>query len=560
MIRVVVFLLLVGLVALGAAWLADRPGDIAITWQGYRIETSVMVGVAAVLATAALAVLAWSIVRLVLRSPDLIGRMLGNRRRDRGYRALTGGLIAVGAGDARAARRFAAEARRLAGGEPLALLLQAQTAQLAGDRPAAEAAFRAMAARGDTRLLGLRGLYVEAQRRDDLPAARAIAEEAVKTSPAAPWAGQAVLEFRCAGGDWAGALEMLDRNLKSGLVAKPAFRRQRAVLLTTRALAAEDGDHAAAKTLALEAVRLAPDLVPAAALAGRLLAEGGELRKAGKVLEAAWKAHPHPDLAEAYAHLRIGDSARDRLARAQTLARHPSGHVEGALAVARAAIDAREFALARDALAPFVARPTQRVALLMAEIAQDEHGDEGRAREWMGRALRAERDPSWTADGYVSDRWLPLSPVTGRLDAFQWKVPLAAIGETAPVIDEVAETPAVGTHPAGAAPPPGPGRAPEPRHEPATAPTVAVEPGTIPPLPAGVAAAPATAVPPATGLLVAAALAPAVEAPSLRRPASTEAVIPLVHAPDDPGPDGELEEDAGLPPDDGWRRLRSLFR
>ena len=57
--------------------------------------------------------------------------------------------------------------------------------------------------------------------------------------------------------------------------------------------------------------------MPAAALAGRLLTEAGERRKAAKIIEAAWKAHPHPDLADAYAHLRLSDSARDRLSRVQ---------------------------------------------------------------------------------------------------------------------------------------------------------------------------------------------------------------------------------------------------
>ena len=43
MIRVLLFLALVALMAFGVVWIADRPGDIAIVWQGYRIETSVMV-------------------------------------------------------------------------------------------------------------------------------------------------------------------------------------------------------------------------------------------------------------------------------------------------------------------------------------------------------------------------------------------------------------------------------------------------------------------------------------------------------------------------------------
>ena len=46
----------------------------------------------------------------------------------------------------------------------------------------------------------------------------------------------------------------------------------------------------------------------------------------------------------------------------------------------------------------------------MAELERAEHNDEGRAREWIARAVHAAPDPTWTADGHVSDRWLPASP------------------------------------------------------------------------------------------------------------------------------------------------------
>ena len=95
---------------------------------------------------------------------------------------------------------------------------------------------------------------------------------------------------------------------------------------------------------------------------------------------------------------------------------------------------AREFATARAALTPYLSAPTRRVATLMAEIEEAEHGDEGRVREWMARAMRASGDPVWTADGVVSERWLPVSP-NGRLDGFEWKVPLAEIGVSRPVIE-----------------------------------------------------------------------------------------------------------------------------
>src|SRR5262245_33059210 len=77
----------------------------------------------------------------------------------------------------------------------------------------------------------------------------------------------------------------------------------------------------------------------------------------------------------------------------------------------------------------------------MAELEMAQ-GDEGRAREWMARALNARRDPAWTADAFVSDHWLPISPVSGRLDAFEWKDPLAG-EDHGPVIEHAAEAASV---------------------------------------------------------------------------------------------------------------------
>src|SRR5476649_942408 len=226
MIRVVLFLVSVAIIAAGFVWVADRPGDVAITWVGYRIETSLMVAALAVAALVLVAMLTWSVVRGILRSPEQVSLFFRHRRAMKGYLAISRGLIAIGAGDLRIARKSAEEAARLSPGDPLALLLTAQSAQMAGDRGEAERTFREMTKRDDTKLLGLRGLYIEAQRRDDAQAVRLAAEEAGKVSPAPAWAGQAVLDYRCAAADWAGALAALD--LMKGALEKADYRRKRA--------------------------------------------------------------------------------------------------------------------------------------------------------------------------------------------------------------------------------------------------------------------------------------------------------------------------------------------
>jgi HemY protein len=82
------------------------------------------------------------------------------------------------------------------------------------------------------------------------------------------------------------------------------------------------------------------------------------------------------------------------------------------------------YAEARRALEPLLQdRLTQRVALLMARIEAGENGERGRVREWLARAMNAARDPAWIADSVISDHWEPISP-DGRLDAFQWRVPV----------------------------------------------------------------------------------------------------------------------------------------
>ena len=427
MIRIILFLLLIALGAAGAAWIAEQTGDVVLSWGGYRAQTTLPVFVLVLGIVVVAAMTLWAILRGVWRTPARVRRSRRERRQARGRHAITQGLLAIGHGDSTAARVHAEAARKHAAHDPLALLLHAQSAQLDGDREGAQRAFRAMAEREDTRLLGLRGLFIEAQRADDPVAAVMVAEEALKLSPSSSWASHAVLGFCCAKGDWAGALKILDNNQSAGLIDKATYRRQRGVLLTARALELEKVDRDLARESVMEAVKLAPTLVPAAVLASKFESEAHQIRRSMRLVETAWLAQPHPDLADAYSHVKLGDSARQRLVRVETLAAKMPGHIEGALAIARAAIDASEFTKAREALAPFIAQPTQRVALLMAEIERTEHGDSGRARAWTLRAVRALHDPAWTADGYVSDRWRPVSPVTGRLDAFQWQTPVAAL-------------------------------------------------------------------------------------------------------------------------------------
>ncbi len=508
MLRLLVFFAVLAAATLGLVWLADNPGVVTLTWRGVEYQTSLMVGLGAVLAVAIVLGIVWSLLRFVLRLPSLIALAHRLRRREKGFAALSRGLVAIGAGDARAAERHASDAQKLIGHEPLAKLLRAQAAQLSGDRARAQAAFREMLDHRDTHALGLRGLHLEARRAGEHDVAVEYATRAHQHA-ALPWAAQAVLDDHARHSDWSGGLATVESNAAAKLLDKPTANRWRAALKTAIALDLAERDPKGALSLAQEALSLAPNLVPAATLAGRLIAAAGDYRKASKTLEAAYRETPHPDLAAAYLRVRIGDSALDRLARARSLAKLAPYDSESYLSVARAALDARDYAAARESLsaltsfAPNTPRPTARACLLQAEL-EEAGGHDGAARDWLSRAARAPRDRAWVAEGVISDHWAPVSP-SGAIDAFVWRTP-----------DEwlTAVEPPPAPRPAAVEPPPPAVMPPPP----------AIEAQVEPPAPAQAPAPPPAAAP----------AEPAPRAASAR--AANNVILMPSAAPDDPGP------------------------
>jgi HemY protein len=444
MIRILFFLLAVFALGLGFAWLADRPGEMVVTFGGYQYQVSLMVAAVAVTAVVAAVMIAWWLVKAIWNSPYTISRYFRVRRRDRGYQALSTGMIAAGAGDGMLARKMNKQAAKLirSDSEPLIQLLDAQASLLEGDHETAREKFEAMLDDPEMRLLGLRGLYLEAERLGDRTAARHYAGRAAEAAPHLAWAANATIEERAARGDWDGALKLVEAQKATRQIERDAANRRRAVLLTAKAQALSDTDPTAARNAALEANRLLPGFAPAAVAAAKALFKHNDLRKGAKILEAAWRADAHPDVGALYVHARPGDAVNDRLYRARKLQSMKQNNAESALLVARAALEAGDYKAAREA-AESASRMDSREGafLLLADIEEADSGDQGRVRQYLSKAVRASRDPAWVADGVVSDQWAPVSPVTGRLDAFEWRAPVERLGQLIESAADMAPSP-----------------------------------------------------------------------------------------------------------------------
>ena len=265
MTRALWFLLKVAVVIAIAIWLADRPGTVSIHWLGYAVEAPFWVALLVTLAALGIAALGYRLLRALILAPRRIRRHSRARRRERGYRALTQGMVAIAAGDAPTARKMARKADGLLNEPPLTMLLSAQAAQLQGDERAAKQYFEAMLERPETAFLGMRGLLTQAIKSGDRVEALTLARKARALQPNTPWLLNTLYDLEARAGDWAAAEGTLQQAIQSGAIPTEEGRRHRAVLLLERSFEAERRGRAdTALSHAQAAHDMLPGFVPAA--------------------------------------------------------------------------------------------------------------------------------------------------------------------------------------------------------------------------------------------------------------------------------------------------------
>jgi HemY protein len=421
--RLLLFVLTVAVMVAGAVWLADRPGEVTVHWQGWRVDTTVPVLLLALLLLLAVLEVLLRLGRVVVGGP---GRLLAARRARRvrdGYRALSDGLAAVAAGNREASRKLAKKADRLLADRSLTGLLTAQAAELSGDQAEARRRFEDMVGRPETAFLGLKGLLDLALKDNDLDKALDYARRAWALQPGEGLAAT-LFELQAGAGQWSEAELTLDEARRRKAMTLPDLGRRRALVLDARAAAAEAANASDALALAVKAHEADPAFVPATVRAARLLTTAGKDRKARAIVEAAFRISPHPELAAAWAALVPAESPLDRVKRMERLVKGNPQSPVSHIALAEAALAARLWGQARSHLETALGQRKSPAAYrLLARIERDEKKDEAAAQGWLAKATEAAADPAWLCtrcNGQAAE-FSPACPHCGAVDALVWR-------------------------------------------------------------------------------------------------------------------------------------------
>lgn len=425
MVRLIAFLVLVGLLIAGAVWMADRPGDVTIQWLGWRLDTSVPMLLLLLAVLAGVLMVLWRVLRAILGLPGFIGGMRRARALRKGLQALTDGFAAVVAEDSYRARKKAADAEHFLTDKGPGRILLARAALLGDDRQLAHDLNQGLLENKETELAGLRGLMEEALAGGRREEAMDYAARAFEKAPRAAWAGRALFEAQAAARRFDEALQTLTTARKSHVFTAEEADRRAAAIYTLRAEAAlEAGQIYEATRLGKKAVETDGTFLPGLMCYAGALGREGNAKKAAGLIESAWKRHPHPDLGRVYLGLWAAEDALKRVGHAERLAETNPEHLESRLVVAQAALEAELWGQARARLKPLVdgAVRDRRVALLMASLEQGEHGKTEDEARWLRQAVTLERTDRWrcTSCGTVADAWAAECSGCGAFATLAW--------------------------------------------------------------------------------------------------------------------------------------------
>jgi HemY protein len=295
------------------------------------------------------------------------------------------------------------------------LVLTAEAERLAGREEAAAEAFHALAARQDARFLGLRGLLRQAIQREDWPTAQRLAREAEAAQPGAAWLRQERETLALRTRDWREALAL----------AAPGTAQAPLAL----AAAMQEPEPGRAAELERQAFQTDPGFAPAALAHAQRLKDTGSPRRARGVLEEAWKARPHPDIAAAY----VGAEADplQRVKAAEQLVHVNPKHPESQLLIGRLSTEASLTGRARQELEALTAsgQADRRAFLALSDLEEVEQGDtpDGRAAQakWLRLAATAAPEPRWRCSACGTDRaaWEPVCPHCHSVGTIGWTSP-----------------------------------------------------------------------------------------------------------------------------------------
>lgn len=431
-IKISIFLAIAGALAFGATFLMDDPtGEVRIAFSGQEFSLSPLVFTLIVVAAfLALLVLLKAVaflvalLRFVNGDETAVSRYFDKNRERKGFEALSDSIIALAAGDGKTAMAKATRAERYLDRPELTQLVNAQAADISGNKERAQEHFKQLLKDERTRFVGVQGLMKQKLIEGDNDTALALAKKAFAINPTHAGTMETLFQLQTDKSDWSGARDTLQARVRGRALPKDVGKRRDAVLNLAYARAEqEDGDTENALESVVKANKGAPGLIPAAVLLASMKVDSGDKRGATNVIKKAWSQNPHPDLAAAFAAIEPNETSEERIKRFKPLIKSQMDHPETRMLEAELYLSAEDFPAARKALGDLAeSDPTARSLAILAAVERGSGAEEAVVSGWLAKAISAPRGNTWVCDKCrtVHSDWVPVCDNCSSFDTVGW--------------------------------------------------------------------------------------------------------------------------------------------
>lgn len=433
MFRALWFLIQIGLVVAAAVWISQRPGFVVVEWLDYRLSAQIGIFLLGIAVIVIAALVLYKIFATIFSLPGRFAEYRRDGARKRGYRTMTRGFVAIAAGDAKSAGKYARQTRALLPDDTgLPVLLEAQAARLRGEESHARQSFEKLLKDKDASFFGIRGLLTSAVNAGDMRTALDYARKAQGAQPKQPWVLSTVYELELRNRLWDDAVRTLSKIEKYKAMPADRIRYDMIALLLLQAQQDDaQGLKGDAMRKLVRAHRLDPYYVPSTMRLAEQYIARGKTRKATAMIEAAWKVNPHPDLLTLWDALAPDNKPSDmtrRLRWYEKLVAIKPDSAEGQMAAARAAMQDGLYGEAKAYLTiAEQIEPSAKLYKLRAQAEEQMSHDPKKVREWLEKAADAPPSKVWTCreTGLVYEQWNPVAQPHGAVGSIVWGFPKA---------------------------------------------------------------------------------------------------------------------------------------
>ncbi|WP_370931512.1 heme biosynthesis protein HemY [Bartonella sp. DGB1] len=427
MFRLIMYFILLIILGYFFTWLPHHVSDIILTYQNLEITISSQKFFGGILLIAALLSFVGFFFYQLISIPHYISKYWKRKRTAKAQQALEQGFLAIFSGDLNSYNKLQKNIKKLPDyhNNMFVNILAIQHALLTNQNIEIISLYEKLLKNPHSRLFALHGLYTQAKKNNSNELALTYATQALKVSPQSDWAQQEVITNLAQNNEWDSAINQL--NQKSNRTDKNSQnkrKRLKLVLLTGSALYYQDSNPLKAMDNIKKAVKISPQFVPAITTQANLLFNQGKGKKAVQILEKAWLSTAHPNIALLYVERSGYATALEKLKRVERLLTLSSTTPFLTLLHARSLLETGDIYQARQILEELIdSRPTENAYLLLADIEELQTGNKALIKQWLTKARIAPKDATWIGEGKSSTQWLPYSPISGKLDVFEWKTP-----------------------------------------------------------------------------------------------------------------------------------------